>query len=349
MKNFRKIILGMVIFSLSFGLLQGCGEKAEAPAASGPTTASGSTVVCEPAASGPAAAAAEVKADATVALEESKEEIPSNSTWKELSRQTIEHKANYAGFLSDTYGITVGYAGEIHYTNDGGKTWPAGENNSACRFGLDILNENVALASGNSGQNRITRDGGKTWQELTNYGLFEPNHNRYISIVDENTFWLASQKKIGRSADSGKTWQEIELPEEMAPISAITFQTADEGYVLNATGTLFATKDGGKTWSKQSIDFQKLGIKNGKLTIYSAPWACLRFTDAQNAVMALYATMDAGGSRIIILKTADGGKTWKDEFLPGSYVLTAVYLSRDAKYLTLYSINKELVVLSDTE
>jgi len=50
-----------------------------------------------------------------------------NSTWKELSRSTIEHRANYAGFLSDTYGLTIGYAGEIHYTSDGGKTWPTAE------------------------------------------------------------------------------------------------------------------------------------------------------------------------------------------------------------------------------
>jgi len=40
--------------------------------------------------------------------------------------------------------------------------------------------------------------------------------------------------------------------------------------------------------------------------------------------------------------------TWSDELLPGDYLLTTVYLSRDAKYLTLYNgPQKELTIFND--
>jgi photosystem II stability/assembly factor-like uncharacterized protein len=353
MGNFKRIIAGMVIFALCIGALQGCSKNSEASAASESVTtvSQPTTAACEPSTASSESAAAAApgdKTDVTATGDESQNPDSVTSNWKEVHRMKIEQKTYYAGFLTDTYGLTVGYGGEIHYTNDGGKTWPASENKSLCRFGLDMLNGNFALTSGNGGNNRISGDSGKTWQAITDYGSTQPSQNKYVSIVDENTFWLASNAKMALSVDSGKTWQEIKTPENMKPISAISFQTANDGYVLNAKGTLFATKDGGKTWSEQSIDFHKLNLKDDKLLNYSAAVASLRFTDSQNAVLALYGILNTG-ARVIILKTTDGGKTWEDEILPDNYPVTTVFLSRDAKYLTLYSTNSELIVLNDTE
>lgn len=341
MSHFKKIIIGVIIFVLCFGVLQGCSKKSDI------STASESSTIASEATT---TVISEDKTDVAIAQDESQDLDSTTSNWKEICHLTIEQKTYYAGFLTDTFGLTVGEGGVIHYTNDGGKTWPAAENKSACRFGLDMLNANFGLTSGNNGDNRITRDGGKTWQEITSYGVSQPGHIRYDSIVDENTFWIASTNKIACSVDSGKTWQEIEKPDGMKPISAITFQTADEGVVLNAKGTLFVTKDGGKTWNEQNIDFQKLNLKGDQLySSPSAPMACLRFTDPQNAVLALYGSLKTDTNQIIILKTTDGGKTWESEILPGSYPVSSVFLSRDAKYLTLYNTNNELIVLRDME
>ena len=43
--------------------------------------------------------------------------------WQEVKTVTIEHKSNIGGFESPNFGITVGYSGEVHYSNDGGETW----------------------------------------------------------------------------------------------------------------------------------------------------------------------------------------------------------------------------------
>ena len=67
------------------------------------------------------------------------------SSWTVVLDTKISHKTNIAGFLNENYGITVGYNGEIHYTNDGGKTWPNSKNSSMCRFCLDIVNENLIV------------------------------------------------------------------------------------------------------------------------------------------------------------------------------------------------------------
>ncbi|HEX2953142.1 MAG TPA: hypothetical protein VHR47_04065, partial [Bacillota bacterium] len=44
--------------------------------------------------------------------------------WKVAREIPIKHACSLAGFLNANQGITVGYAGEVHFTKDGGKSWP---------------------------------------------------------------------------------------------------------------------------------------------------------------------------------------------------------------------------------
>ena len=94
---------------------------------------------------------------------------PTGSWEVVFETEPLPHKATAIGFLNENFGITAGYAGEVHYTVDGGISWPLAANSSMCRFGLDILDDKVAWTIGNGGNVRLSKDGGRTWQAVELY------------------------------------------------------------------------------------------------------------------------------------------------------------------------------------
>jgi photosystem II stability/assembly factor-like uncharacterized protein len=259
------------------------------------------------------------------------------------SWQTVRSLENYpyiniAGFNTPDTGIALGYAGEVHYTTDGGQTWPIAENSSLCIFGLEIVDSTTAWHCGNGGDIRVSSDGGKTWQAAGSFGYNEPNHCRYMSFLDATTGWAASPSKLGRTGDGGKTWTELTLPEGIQKIASIDLRSPSIGYILDSTGAIFITQDGGMTWSPSSLDLAS-GVS---LSIDPAPRSALRFVDSQHAVI-VYTTKDR---QLWSAWTADGGNTWEREQLEKKGALPAVFLSRDGKTLTITWANEITVYQS---
>ena len=274
---------------------------------------------------------------------------PDNTcSWKTLSELQITHPTHYTGFLNETFGITSGPNGEVHYTNDGGKTWPAGNNSSMCRFGLDIVNENIAWNCGNGANVRVTVDGGKTWKEASDFGDFEPDHCRFISFLDDKTGWIASPTRLASTNDGGKNWHEMNLPQGVTQISSIYLRTANDGYLLDSNGILYITGDSGKTWSSQDLGFGKLDLKDGRKI--NVPNSAICFNSLSTGIIVIN-TKDTNGWKTCVLNTADSGKTWTQEQLPLSDTynkMLKVYLSKDGKLLTLANIDNNTIILKST-
>jgi len=86
--------------------------------------------------------------------EPSPEPIPENAagtfaspSWQVAGKSSFNYQAYAVNFMNDKFGIMVGYSGEMHYTNDGGQSWPEGENTSACQHCLDIVDESLAWSA----------------------------------------------------------------------------------------------------------------------------------------------------------------------------------------------------------
>ena len=245
-----------------------------------------------------------------------------------------------AGFLDETFGITGGANGVVHYTTDGGKTWPRAKNSSACRYGLEIVDEQVAWHCGNLGQVPVSTDGGRTWQAVTHYGPRYPNHCRFLSFLDAQTGWAATPYQLGATTDGGMTWTEIAPPEGIQDIAAIELRTATEGYLLDNAGVLYVTQDGGESWSsRRAFELEESG---GLLMTLSTPVAAMRFFDADHGVIVLSLT-GGGESKVLAMRTADGGQTWEQENVPAES--GALYLTRDGTTLTLYDPAAGITVL----
>jgi photosystem II stability/assembly factor-like uncharacterized protein len=255
------------------------------------------------------------------------------SPWKLVSETTVDTAVFYAGFLNESIGVTVGYAGATSYTEDGGKNWSQSSNVSACRYGLDILDESFIVDSGNSGVNLISHDKGKSWSNLGDFPLKSSSaYNKFLSVLDKNNIYIGSSKSLGVSEDGGLTWKELALPEECTKPAGMFFLTPEIGYLLNGDGTLFITKDSCATWTSQTID-----LSNEKMISSSMPSAAINFQDEEHG-MIIYA---AKSYQLFCIKTEDGGSSWEPVEMPQVSGI-APYISRDGKYLTVSSSLKKI-------
>jgi Uncharacterized protein related to plant photosystem II stability/assembly factor len=162
------------------------------------------------------------------------------------------------GFMNEKHGITIGANGECHYTDDGGKTWQRANNQSACRYGMDNLDDSIIWSCGNYGNIRFTKDGGKNWDKLADNG-FSAN---LISFRDLQNGWIGSPSanKLVATTDGGMHWNPFDTLSLINLISGIAQLSATSGYVLVQepdASVLYLTEDGGKTWRTGNV-FSKI-------------------------------------------------------------------------------------------
>ena len=327
-KNYLCIIMTMILATTL--MLGGCssGKKAETKGVTNDNKSVAATLTPEPTAEA--------------------NKIPIASDWTVVADFKVSHPTNICGFLNDKRGITVGYSGEIHYTEDGGKTWPRAKNSSMCRFSLDIVNENLAWCGGNGGNVRVSKDGGKTWKAVSDIVLGGMHSG--IDFVDDKTGWIMTNAKLASTTDGGKTWKELTTPSESTGNAAVCLRTTEDGYLLSLNGLFFTTNDGGTTWKKHDFNFAQYEITNIKgkpeLNKGNIALADLTFTDEKNGIMVFTGIKAGEGSRTLCLTTTDGGDTWISELLPkfDGFLPAKVCLSSDGTYLTLATSNNQTKV-----
>jgi photosystem II stability/assembly factor-like uncharacterized protein len=188
----------------------------------------------------------------------------------------------------------------------------------------------------------VSTDGGKTWKAIAEKA---GGMGCILSFADAKTGWLGFSQKFEMTTDGGATWKQVTLPKEVSRVAAVSLRTQKDGYLIDQDGVLYVTQDAGNTWSPRSLGLTSPGIKGfvdpKSPFINETPQAAVRFTDANHGLVVLGLT---GKTNMIALRTADGGKTWKEETLPVDF-LGIPYISRDGKSLTVNLWGKGLTVL----
>ncbi len=245
--------------------------------------------------------------------------------WKQILQFGTSHRINTVGFIDETTGISCGADGECHYTLDAGKTWPKAENNSACRFAMDIIDKDLIWNTGNGGQVRTSRDCGKTWSAVTDFG----GRGDKMSFLDAQTGWIFGYDGVGlvRTTDGGNTWQQV-ITQPFLDVSAIALLTPNEGFLLVSGNELHYTKDNGESWTI---------IKTNLPTDLKMP--AMRFLDSNRAMVVGYSPEQ---QKVFSCVTNDGGKTWSRQTIHDGY--GTPYLSRDTKLLTLFNFSGTVTV-----
>ena len=259
---------------------------------------------------------------------------PQALAWELVHELTITQSTNIAGFVDEDFGITTGEDGATHFTTDGGVTWTRGENNAMCRYALAVIDAETAWTVGNGGDVRLSRDGGRTWTAVTDVPT---RTSYYASFLDDTTGWVANMNTVWVTDDGGQTWEALAIvgEDETLFVGGIALADAEQGYVLDMTGKLHVTTDGGASWTTLPLAL------DDDLRLDAMAHAALRFMpDGEGTIV----TRERGG-HVVVMATPDGGETWTVEVLDIEAANNnAFFLSPDGRLLTLSGHSRTLRV-----
>jgi photosystem II stability/assembly factor-like uncharacterized protein len=191
--------------------------------------------------------------------------------------------------------------------------WTVQTSNVNARLrGVSAVNERIAWASGSGSTVLRTGDGGATWKKLT--VTTEALDFRDIDAIDEKTAYVLSigngpASRIYKTPDGGATWiLQFRNEDPKAFLDAMSFWDADHGIVIgdSVDGKFYilTTANGGRVWSRVTADALPPALENEGA--FAASGTNIAVYGKTSAWIGLGA-----GARARVLRTIDGGRTWK--------------------------------------
>ena len=223
--------------------------------------------------------------------------------------------------------------------------------NFSKQHGMFFLDEQIGYTVGVAGTMKVTRNGGDTWgvlhsvEESGTRALLSSVYyiNEQIGFVaGQNEYYpfdnISTDAVFMKTEDAGLTWDKTYV-EGYRSIHDIRFYNADQGYAIarhNDNETHFLqTEDGGKTWIEVDVSISDLNsnkfIKAGANEYVHATGEqgdvlLLRITGFNDPIQTFTSPSEFQNSHYFInelvgfagtaFKTTDGGLTWQDVQLP---------------------------------
>ncbi|MGN6152178.1 MAG: WD40/YVTN/BNR-like repeat-containing protein [Lysobacteraceae bacterium] len=220
---------------------------------------------------------------ATAAFARGPAPLPADVAWRKLDTVAYKGKQDDIQFVDALHGWYVNGSGKIYGTDDGGASWRELLSQPGTYFRAVGFIDAMNGFAGNIGTDYFpgvtdtrplyrTRDGGKTWAAVE--GLTEETIKGICAIDVLHS----------RFVNAGK-------------LDARTIVHA--GGRVGGPAKLLRSLDGGETWS--AID----------MTPYTAMILDVKFFDAMNGIVFGASDADVEKSHARILRTDDGGKSWK--------------------------------------
>ena len=168
--------------------------------------------------------------------------------------------------------------------------------------GVYFLDQNRGWVAGSGGTLLETIDGGQTWRRLN--PLTKDNLSD-VYFANEKIGWLVAERDVLKlktndeprsyllkTEDGGFSWRAVFLngSDVNARLVRAVFADADRGWVFGETGIVFATRDGGAHWFRQTSPTKHL-LLGGAFVDHAHGWLV--------------------GAGATILQTSDGGMTWQ--------------------------------------
>lgn len=140
--------------------------------------------------------------------------------------------------------------------------------------------------------------------------------------------WIAGApgSRVFHSADNGVTWDAF-TTDQTLPLHALYFLDEHRGWAVGALGTILATRDGGRTWSRQRSG----GTRLAALGIYTDPQATswelfARLSGNEGYLAAAEYLVDRDHDRSAMAETARGDRAHEAMVLVGGCYANAASL-----------------------
>ena len=256
--------------------------------------------------------------------------------WVKLTTEPFKGKQDDMSFVSPDIGWYGNGLGKLYRTADGGQSWAKiWDKPGTFIRALGFIDEQRGFL-GNVGTNYYpgvtdtqplyrTSDGGKTWDAVTAPGLEKVAGICGIDILPVRRIFQGEMKtshiihaagRVGgpamvmRSEDDGLSWRVIDLSAQAGMILDVKFLNAKTGFVCasavaeqgDGEALILRTVDGGKTWAPVYRSGRKLE------NCWKMSWPTKR---TGYATVQSYDDDPAKTQRVIV-KTSDGGKSWKE-------------------------------------
>jgi photosystem II stability/assembly factor-like uncharacterized protein len=210
--------------------------------------------------------------------------------------------------VNDGYALDI--AGGVFNTNDGGQTWATLNTGSTARaHAVYAPSASVVMVIGPTGIRRSTDSGGS----------FSAVRGGAVSqtILDEvdragRAIVASGPQDVIRSTDNGKTWKTVLKPGKYVKrgkkkvnrlgIRNVDFADADNGFLLDTSGRLWKTRNGGKAWT----ELPGVGTNAAR---------GMSFSSAQKGYLVISTFGDVRQPTGFLLRTDDGGATWHPQFV----------------------------------
>jgi len=166
-----------------------------------------------------------------------------------------------------------------------------------------FVDESTGWAVGGKGALLATTDGGEHW-ELRRRPVEDALHE--IVFTGARTGWIVCERSVFapmakdesvsyllKTSDGGESWARVDVTrgEDVdIKLAGLRFADAEHGWVYGEQGVLYATSDGGATWSRQRVPTRHLLLGSA-------------FADARTGWLS--------GGGLTLLRTEDGGETWR--------------------------------------
>ncbi len=195
----------------------------------------------------------------------------------------------------------AGFEGIIMHTTDRGKNWeiqipPVSED----LYSICFINTTTGWITGKNGTILHTNNGGDNWtlqKSDTDQRLFDSY------FVDEKTGWIVgTMGTILHTNNGGITWIKQGWDEDRY-YNGVFFTDSQNGWIAGEYSIIYHTSNGGKTWLAQQCEELQPNDLEGD---FPPP--------PPNLYGVYFISSDIGwisGMDGIIIKTKDGGTTWK--------------------------------------
>lgn len=225
--------------------------------------------------------------------------------WAAKKAPTSKHLVS-VDFVNASRGWLCGRRGTVMRTTNGGGTWVYQKTRTNRDLNaVDFISTTRGWAVGADGLVLTTRDGGKTWRRQTTNTTADLSD---VQFVDARRGWVSSLEKglVLRTVDGGRHWRHTHA--RLAPwpggaLFKLSFVDRKRGWVCGISpaggdtlGVIFATTNGGQTWSVQ--------IPSSGREIPEQALLGIDFANRTNGW--------AVGEDGLYLYTTDGGATWRE-------------------------------------
>lgn len=196
---------------------------------------------------------------------------------------------NFPGRPIFFFNDTIGFAGNLSKTIDGGNSWQAcsvSPNDRSAIISIGFFDDQYGIGASSNGEIFITNNSGENWNRVEGYWFDSNTQPRIIIHGPTHASIVTGRERIATTQDKGQSWRAF-MPNSSYSINDIHFLDAFNGFAVGGNysveGVILRTTNGGDNWIvDQSFphDLNYIDFETSlKGTIYGDTGYTLRTTD----------------------------------------------------------------------